>query len=184
MTELEAAWLAGLFDGEGSLNYELRAYRGDHRNQTSPGSWRVRVRMTMTHQATIDRVQALAGGGTVYTFRTASGRQAWLWECSCRLAREMLAAIEPYVITKRERVLLALEAEQVRTAASSSDRRFGVGGRGTALKDEVHHRLAELSDQIKALSEKGAAAASTVARLEAVGVSVGTRRAELTRTNL
>lgn len=165
MREVDAAWLAGLFDGEGGLNYELRPYRGSHRNMTSPGSWRVRVRVTMCHRETVLRVRELAGGGTFYEKATESGRPAFMWECSARLAREFLSAIEPYSVTKRDRVRMALEAERIRMDASSSDRRFGVGGKGTALRDEVHVRLAELSDQIKDLSEKGPRAESSALKV-------------------
>jgi hypothetical protein len=75
------------------------------------------------------------------------------WQIEARQARVMLTAIRPYTVTKRERVELALEAERVRIAASKH-RRPGVGG-GSAIADQAHDRLAELSSRIKALNTKG-----------------------------
>jgi hypothetical protein len=74
------------------------------------------------------------------------------WECSAKLAREMLTAIQPYVVTKKQRVDLALEAEALRMAAS---RRVGITGTGSAIGEEVHTRLVEISAAIRALNMKG-----------------------------
>ncbi len=158
MKDTEAAWLAGLFDGDGSLNYERRAYRDDLRVR-SPGAWRVRVRIGTSDKATADRIVELAGG-RYHTGVTPAitprghigGRAHYSWDCSAKLAREMLQAIQPYVVTKKARVDLALEAERIRIEAARTVGRTGVGA---VLTDDAHGRLLEISNAIKALNMKG-----------------------------
>lgn len=82
MTDVELAWLSGLFEGEGTMSY---------------GNHQVIVRMQMCDEDVIRRAHALAGG-QVYGPYPPTGmgkRDVWLWQVtksaqSLDLLRQML----------------------------------------------------------------------------------------------
>lgn len=96
----DAAWIAGILDGEGYLGIV-----------GTTASYGPRIAVLNTNHPMIDHLCALTGVGTV-GFRKARGnkRPAWVWKLDRRehVAALLLAAL-PYLITKREQALILLE---------------------------------------------------------------------------
>ena len=108
MTDIELAWAAGLFEGEGTVTI----LRGGNRPYT-----RLKVCMSNTDH---DIVQFFAdrwpGEYRAVRRRAESHRQAWIWGRSCRAAAAFLTDIQPFVcgLRMRARIELALLSQSVR----------------------------------------------------------------------
>lgn len=104
MSDVECAWLAGLFDGEGSI-VELK--RGA--TQINKG-WRIQITNTCT--ALLDRVDEVTGVHARVTKRrkvpNPKHAQAYDWQCYSTTAAAILVQMLPYLIVKRARALLVL----------------------------------------------------------------------------
>src|SRR4051794_35904567 len=104
------AYLAGLIDGEAAVSLHGRKSRTPNGFYCTPG-----IQITNTHRPLLDWLTANFGGG-VYGFREEriNRKPCWLWCIHGAKARELLRAVYPFLIVKREqtRVILELYAEQ------------------------------------------------------------------------
>jgi|SRR5215831_10702529 len=153
LTSSEAAYLAGIIDGEGSIML-----------QRSGGTIFVVVKVANTSQGLMAWLTQKTGVGRVqYTSRSHLGRKdVHHWVVVGRQALALLHAIDPYLIVKREQanVAFALEAEND-AATSLAGRPFGRGNgvpgwlrhfrealywhlRPRAFADEVRYHLARM----------------------------------------
>ncbi len=101
MKETEKAWLAGLFDGEGSV-----WSRWPKRSNL------ISVEIKMTHKPTLEKVQELFPGRFVVghlSFNGISKRTQWKWTLETNKAVKFLIEILPYLVTKHAQVVIALE---------------------------------------------------------------------------
>jgi len=103
MTNEEAAWLAGIVDGEGSI---VVAYRGSSRIGMS-------LSVANTDQALIDKCHQIAECGSISDAapRDATRKKQWQWQVHCHQAKGIINRILPYMVEtdKRRRAALALE---------------------------------------------------------------------------
>lgn len=105
MSQVEAAWLAGLFDGEGSI-VELK--RKDR--QLTKG-WRITI--TNTNTDLLDRVEEVTGvtARVLMKRRTLNPKhsQAFYWQCYSTTAAGVLLQMYPFLIVKRQRAAMVLQ---------------------------------------------------------------------------
>ena len=93
---MEEAYLAGIFDGEGSV----------FQNE---GRWRVSV--TNGHYRTLERFKENFGGSITERKREKEHHaQCWSWNGSGSAAQRMASALLPFLEIKREQVERAVEA--------------------------------------------------------------------------
>lgn len=106
-TPLELAYAAGLFDGEGSVMIVFRP-----ESKWSRPTYCLQTQLVSCDRCLVDWMQDRFGG-SISTFQpsTATGRArvAHNWITGSRLAAQFLEAILPFVILKRERILIALQ---------------------------------------------------------------------------
>jgi hypothetical protein len=97
LSESEAAWIAGILEGEGS--WSAKAGR---RN------WTVSVRMT--DRDIIERLQKLTGIGRFYVEESPKGyKTSFVWSVAARPHREWLTtAVWPWLGSRRQQKILAL----------------------------------------------------------------------------
>jgi hypothetical protein len=81
----EAAWCAGLIDGEGSIG----VYNG-----------RLMLRCQMTDEPTIRALQARLGGTVRRQDRRPPRGASWMWFCRSRDLMEALKRMRPHMVTK------------------------------------------------------------------------------------
>ena len=96
MSETESAWMAGVFDGEGSV---IRP------RKSSPRS--IRLQVGGTCEPFIRQIATVTGTGAVY-FRPSQNpkhNDQWIWQCHAENARSLLRQMLPWLIVKRERAL-------------------------------------------------------------------------------
>jgi hypothetical protein len=103
MSPTDAAWLAGILDGEGCVS--LNSANHGHLRAYFP-----RVSVTNTDLRMIEKIQEITGIGGVY-YRPASGnwRERWHWDVqNIEDIMGLLLAVRPYLITKGDRADLLL----------------------------------------------------------------------------
>lgn len=101
MSPEEVAWLAGVFDGEGTVRWPRR------RKVTT-----VALSMTNTSLKLLERLREVSGTGII-TDRSHSRRSplhspVWVWTCHGQNAKDILRKIEPWLIVKQEAAHVAL----------------------------------------------------------------------------
>lgn len=105
-TSIDAAWAAGIVDGEGCINM-VRVSRTMH--------WSLRLQIGNTDIRMIDKL-VLLFGGNVHLYRRKKSKDGykrkpfWMWQVSGKEAARILNIILPYLIVKREQAELGLLA--------------------------------------------------------------------------
>jgi hypothetical protein len=104
MSELERAWFAGLFDGEGCIAWPRR---GIHRS--------VRLDVPNTCRALIDQIAKVTGTGRVAPYQRKDPKHSacWGWHCYGDNARSILRQIYPWLIVKKDAAAVALGLVEV-----------------------------------------------------------------------
>jgi len=103
MEEEEISYLAGLFDGEGSVTY--KKYWEYKRNKKKKYKcWRIVLEMAMTDKPTISYVLKTLKIGTVLPKPRGRHLMQWKWRCGHRKAYEVAKLFLPYSITKRSKL--------------------------------------------------------------------------------
>ena len=119
MRESEIAYIAGLFDGEGSIYYKNAPEK--KKKHKGPGyresqSWRINMEVTMTDPMVINWLHETLKVGTV-TKKPRKGKRKdgtkylmqYRWRCVFRDAYYVCCLIYPYSITKLEKVKQILD---------------------------------------------------------------------------
>ena len=109
-----AAYIAGLFDGEGSIYYARRPERKKKHNGEGfrySNSMRISMEMTMTDKSVIKWVHDILGVGTVVKkprkgFRKDGTKylMQWKWRCTFRDAFYVCCVLWPHAHTKLPKI--------------------------------------------------------------------------------
>ena len=110
ITVEHAAYIAGLFDGEGSIYYARRPEKKKKHNGEGfrySNSMRISMEMTMTDKSVIKWVHDILGVGTVVKkprkgFRKDGTKylMQWKWRCTFRDAFYVCCVLWPHAHTK------------------------------------------------------------------------------------
>jgi hypothetical protein len=106
ISETSAAYIAGLFDGEGHIQYKQYMRKRSHNKKPYP-TWNIKMEMAMTDKSVLLLVQDLLGCGTVNEKRyktpyTVGWKKQWRWRCQFRDAYYVALLLLPYIHVKRE----------------------------------------------------------------------------------
>ena len=106
ISETSAAYIAGLFDGEGHIQYKQYMRKRSHNKKPYP-TWNIKMEMAMTDKSVLLLVQDLLGCGTVNEKRyktpyTVGWKTQWRWRCQFRDAYYVALLLLPYIHVKRE----------------------------------------------------------------------------------
>lgn len=100
------AYLAGLFDGEGTVIITAPT-------PSAPRRHRLQVRICMTHEPTIRAVHAVVGAGTVRRVEArrwrAGAKDRWDWCVTGPTAGDFLLRVSPWLKTKAAAAYIAFE---------------------------------------------------------------------------
>jgi len=101
-SENSIAYLAGLFDGEGSVMY--KQYIEKRKNRPNPMKcWRIRLDVAMTDKETIKYIYDTLDVGWWGPRTVRPGRKPqWRWSTSYRGANRVARLFLPYAKTKKE----------------------------------------------------------------------------------
>ena len=107
ISDVNAAYIAGLFDGEGHIQY--KQYMRQRRNNEKPyPTWSVRMEVSMTHKSVLLLIHNLLGVGTVTKRKNGKGslgkKQQWRWQCGYRDAYQVCILFWPHAHVKLEKI--------------------------------------------------------------------------------
>ena len=98
--EVDIAYIAGLIDGEGSIQYKQYMRKRKHNPKAYP-TWSIRIEIAMTDQSVLIWLNEILGVGTVNPRKVKPGKKKqWRWRCSHRQAYFVAKLIWPYVHIK------------------------------------------------------------------------------------
>jgi hypothetical protein len=147
----DAAWLAGLFDGEGSVGLSFRRYKG----KTGKGAWTIRLNICNTHGPTIQRVRDIVGFGDGQIRVPADRphkRPVFAWVAESLAAETFLKLMEPYSVTKAEQIASALAARDLWRRAPRLKRGRGNGRGAPTITEATHDARRAHAQRIKDLN--------------------------------
>ena len=125
ITDTDKAYIAGLFDGEGSIHFK-RGLEKKKKHRGKPGyrmsnSLRLSMEITMTDRSVLTWVHEVLGVGTL-TKKPRKGKRVdgtpylmqWRWRCTFRDAYYVCLLIWPWSHTKLEKIQQVIQhyAEQ------------------------------------------------------------------------
>lgn len=114
MSERDAIYLAGFFDGEGCVGVYEKHPR-QHRDRTRYSTFVLSITLSNTNQEVLEYIKEHCGGRI--SIRASEGatkldgtpkKPCWRWDASNREAAHILQQLLPYLIVKREQVLVGL----------------------------------------------------------------------------
>lgn len=102
--ESDIAYIAGLFDGEGSVSYKQYMRKRKHNKIPYP-TWQIRLEISMTDQSVLQWICDVLEVGTVgpkkyYSEYTKTWKKQWRWRCSHRDAFYVCCLLFPYAHVK------------------------------------------------------------------------------------
>ena len=105
MKKVDLAWSAGIFDGEGCVVLATRKYA--HRT-----GYALRLTVANTDVRMLKRLKQIFKVGHLYTHKRKNvvRRDCWIWLLSGNNARNFLALVYPYLVTKRAQAKLAIQS--------------------------------------------------------------------------
>ena len=107
MSQVELAYIAGLFDGEGCLHYSFKHHWYGRKENSE--YW---IQITNINRPIIEYLHNVFGGGMVLDRRQGGNRRMnFAWKIVARGTFRVLRQIAPYLRIKREQVNMLLDHE-------------------------------------------------------------------------
>ena len=149
-TDLDIAYLAGMLDGDGSI--DLRLKKG-------AGTLQLRAQVYNTDQNLMEWLQLTFGGNLHQVSRENIGhhwRAEWTWYNGGQPAVDILKLVEPYLIVKKVRAGIAIEAWEKRQPTPRGQRHLGAPSNVVELRQGYVDRMREHNAKGIPALEKGA----------------------------
>ena len=107
MTEAEAAYIAGLFDGEGTITY--KKYKEKKRNGIYD-CWRISMEIAMTDRSVLVWLTEVLGCGTLNKKPRKNGhKMQYRWRCVFRDCFHVCCLLFPYAHVKLGKIQQVIE---------------------------------------------------------------------------
>ena len=107
MEEIAAAYIAGLFDGEGSVSYYKRREKRKGKKRAY-NYWMIRCELSMTDQHVVEWMHKTLGMGTVckrLPIKSWVGKKTqWRWRCGYRDALQFAKIVWPHIQVKLHKI--------------------------------------------------------------------------------
>tara|TARA_Y100000361_G_C11080124_1_gene300522 strand:+ start:62 stop:484 length:423 start_codon:yes stop_codon:yes gene_type:complete len=109
--DTDKAYIAGLFDGEGSIYYKrLKQTRHNRPGKPIHNVWNIKMEIAMTDYSVLAWVYEVLGVGTLKPRKVKPGRKKqWRWRCGHRDAYYVCCLIWPWSHTKLDKVQQIIE---------------------------------------------------------------------------
>ena len=101
LREADIGYIAGLFDGEGSITY--KKYKEKKKTGTYD-CWRIVMEMSMTDKSVLVWFHEMLGCGTLRKKPRPGHKMQWRWRCSFRDAYYVARLFWPYSHTKLDTI--------------------------------------------------------------------------------
>lgn len=101
LREADIGYMAGLFDGEGSITY--KKYKEKKKTGTYD-CWRIVMEISMTDKSVLVWFHEMLGCGTLRKKPRPGHKMQWRWRCSFRDAYYVARLFWPYSHTKLDKI--------------------------------------------------------------------------------
>lgn len=109
--DLELAYFAGFFDGEGSVSI-LEHTKSEQSGRPGYKYMRLLVQVSNTNLEVLEYFR-LRFGGNIYNHKTNGNRkQCYSWQLHSRMAANALMLMQPYLVVKAEQAGLGLAFQE------------------------------------------------------------------------
>ena len=156
LTPVQAAYLAGIIDGEGYIGMQYKAFLSGRPGQRHRyKQYEYFVVLNMTDKVFMEGIAQMVpwGGGTVgRAQRTLIGRKkhSWRMKWSSNAAIEVCRAIAPYVRIKKPHVELVLQIADAKARAQGERK-----GPGLPYPQWIHELYMYAHKQFRILNQRG-----------------------------
>ena len=108
MIDTNVAYIAGLFDGEGSVSYKQYMRKRPNNKKPYP-TWSICMEIAMTDKSILIWIHEVLGVGTVNPKRyktpyTVGWKKQWRWRCQYRDAYFVARLLWPYAHVKLNKI--------------------------------------------------------------------------------
>ena len=100
--KLDISYIAGLFDGKGSIYYKQVIEKRKTKKPTKV--WKIRMEMSMPDKNVTELVHETLGCGTLREKKVAEKKKQWRWQCSHRDALYVCKLLWPYTVIKLHKI--------------------------------------------------------------------------------
>jgi len=104
LTVADVAYMAGLFDGEGHVEYKKRLVKQKKGKNKAYKTWSIRCEMSMTDREVMEWFHETVGFGTLNKREAKNSwtgkKPQWRWRCSYRDALKFAKLMWPYAQVK------------------------------------------------------------------------------------
>ena len=109
--DTDKAYIAGLFDGEGSIYYKrLKQTRHNRPGKPVHNVWSIRMEIAMTDYSVLAWLYEVLGVGKLNPRKVKpGGKKQWRWRCTDRDAYYVCCLIWPWSHTKLDKVQQIIE---------------------------------------------------------------------------
>lgn len=154
--DIDARYLAGFFDGEGSILI-LPMYK--KRKTGGETFWYLRLCITNTHQGVMEWIQSIFGGClNNHPGNKRGNSHVWFWQAYSQEAKHILKAMLPYFRVKRNQAELAVQFQEMIESKSTtlvmSEFRKGKAKGNLILTDDDFRVRREMAQQLKDMRKK------------------------------
>lgn len=112
ISDVDAAYIAGLFDGEGNIYYKQNMVKRGKDKKAYP-TWQIRMEISMTERSIIHWIHETLAVGTFHKKPPGKGQMGrkmqYRWRCGFRDAYYVCKVIWPFVHVKIDKVQKILE---------------------------------------------------------------------------
>jgi len=143
ISETTKAYIAGFFDGEGSVGlYEMKSRKG------KGGSYGLQVTINNVNPLPLKLIQEIFDGRlNIIEYQKENfpiKRTVWQWRINAKKAEFFLSQILDYVIIKKEEILLALEYRKTLLKCGKQKHR-------EMITDELYIKRKKMAQKMKEL---------------------------------
>ena len=100
--KLDIAYIAGLFDGKGSIYYKQVIEKRKTKKPTKV--WKIRMEMSIPDKNVTELVHETLGCGTLREKKVARKKKQWRWQCSHRDALYVCKLLWPHTVVKLHKI--------------------------------------------------------------------------------
>ena len=100
--KLDISYIAGLFDGKGSIYYKQVIEKRKTKKPTKV--WKIRMEMSMPDKNVMELVHETLGCGTLRETKVVGKKKQWRWQCSYRDALYVCKLLWPHTTVKLHKI--------------------------------------------------------------------------------
>lgn len=145
LTPEQASYIAGFWDGEGSIG----VWRCNRRERRTSGTFRVGMMAGNTNLEVLESIRADIGAGTISEKASKNPKHKTLYSLviSQGIAYKLLPMLLPYLRIKKHQALIAINMQKLRRNVG----RAGITDEELKVQEQFHTDCAELNKRGKEL---------------------------------